>query len=118
MSEAPYGDGLAGRCPRCGQASMFDGFLKLQETCPSCELDYGFADAGDGPVAFIVLIVGAIVVGGSFVTWAAFDWPAWLQALVWLPVTVILTLSLMRPAKGLLIALQYHHKAEEGRLAD
>jgi len=33
-----------------------------------------------------------------------------------LPLILIATLGPLRPIKGLLIALQYHHKAAEGRL--
>ena len=42
--------------------------------------------------------------------------PFWVHALLWLPLILITTLLPLRPIKGLLIALQYHHKAEPGRL--
>ena len=47
-----------------------------------------------------------------------FTWrpPYWLHALLWIPLILLLTLGLLRPLKGLLVALQFHHKAEEGRI--
>ena len=36
---------------------------------------------------------------------------------LWIPLILITTLLPLRPMKGLMIALQYHHKAAEGRLA-
>ena len=67
-------------------------------------------DSGDGPVAFIVLIVGFIVVFGALIAEVAWQWPIWVHMIVWLPLTVILVLAIMRPAKALMIALQYRHR--------
>ena len=55
--------GLRRRCPRCGEGKLFQGFLTLRPRCDDCGLDYGFADAGDGPAVFVILIGGFIVVG-------------------------------------------------------
>ena len=52
-----------GLCPQCGQGPLFDGYIKLKPSCPSCGLDYAMFDAGDGPAVFGILIVGAIVAG-------------------------------------------------------
>jgi uncharacterized protein (DUF983 family) len=112
----PIGRGLRGRCPRCGKGSLFQGFLTLRPHCESCGLDYGFADAGDGPAVFVILIGGAIVVFAALITEFAYQPPYWLHAVLWLPLILIVTLAPLRPIKGLLIALQYHHKAAEGRL--
>ena len=60
--DLPIGRGLRGRCPRCGEGRLFQGFLDLRPRCEHCGLDYGFADAGDGPAVFVILIGGFIVV--------------------------------------------------------
>jgi uncharacterized protein (DUF983 family) len=101
--DIPIGRGLRGRCPRCGKGKLFQGFLSLRPRCESCGLDYGFSDAGDGPAVFVILIGGAIVVFAALITEFVYQPPYWVHA----P---------LRPIKGLLIALQYHHKAAEGRL--
>ncbi len=59
----PVKTGLKGCCPRCGQGKLFDGLLSLKPRCAACGLDYSFADAGDGPAVFVILIVGFIVIG-------------------------------------------------------
>jgi uncharacterized protein (DUF983 family) len=112
----PIARGLRGRCPRCGQGKLFRGFLTLRERCDRCGLDYKFADAGDGPAVFVILIGGAIVVGAALVTEVVYQPPYWVHAALWLPLILIVTLVPLRLLKGLLIALQYHHKAAEGRL--
>ena len=112
----PIARGLRGRCPRCGEGKLFQGFLTLRPACESCGLDYGFADAGDGPAVFVILIGGAIVVGAALITEVVYQPPYWLHAALWLPLVLIVTLGPLRPLKGLMIALQYHHKAQEGRL--
>ena len=115
-SVSPYLAGLRCRCPRCGEGKMFSGFLTLAPRCERCGLDYGFADAGDGPAVFVILIAGFVVVFSALIVEALWRPPYWLHALLWVPLLLILSLGLLRPLKGLLIAIQYHHKAEEGRL--
>ena len=108
--------GLRGRCPRCGEGHLFRGFLDLKSRCEHCALDYGFADAGDGPAVFGILIGGFIVVFAAMIVEIMYQPPYWVHAVLWLPLIVIVTAGPLRPIKGLLIALQYHHKAQEGRL--
>ena len=112
----PIARGLRGRCPRCGEGRLFAGFLNLRPGCERCGLDYKFADAGDGPAVLVILIGGAIVVCAALITEVAYQPPYWLHALLWLPLILLVTLAPLRPLKGLLIALQFHHKAAEGRL--
>jgi uncharacterized protein (DUF983 family) len=112
----PIGRGLRGRCPRCGEGKLFQGFLGLRPRCEQCGLDFSFADAGDGPAVFVILIGGAIVVFAALMTEVVYQPPYWVHAALWLPLILIVTLAPLRPIKGLLIALQYHHKAAEGRL--
>jgi len=112
----PIGRGLRGRCPRCGEGHLLQGFLTLRPACERCGLDYSFADAGDGPAVFVILIGGGIVVFAALITEVLFQPPYWLHALLWFPLILIVTLAPLRLLKGLLIALQYHHKAAEGRL--
>jgi uncharacterized protein (DUF983 family) len=112
----PIARGLRGRCPRCGEGKLFRGFLTLRERCDRCGLDYKFADAGDGPAVFVILIGGAIVVCAALVTEVVYQPPYWVHAALWLPLILVVTLVPLRLLKGLLIALQYHHKAAEGRL--
>jgi uncharacterized protein (DUF983 family) len=109
--------GLRARCPRCGAGKLFDGFLSLRQACDKCGLDYGFADAGDGPAVFVILIGGAIVVCAALVTEIVYQPPYWLHAALWLPLILLVTLLPLRMVKGLLIALQYHHKAAPGQVA-
>jgi uncharacterized protein (DUF983 family) len=112
----PIARGLAGRCPRCGKGGLFQGFLTLRPRCESCGLDYGFADAGDGPAVFVILLGGGVVVFAALITEAVYQPPYWVHAVLWLPLILLVTLAPLRLVKGLLIALQYHHKAAEGRL--
>ena len=115
-SALPIGRGLRGRCPACGEGRLFQGFLEVRPACEKCGLDYGFADAGDGPAVFVILLGGAIVVGAALATEVIYQPPYWLHAALWLPLILLVTLAPLRLIKGLLIALQYHHKASEGRL--
>jgi uncharacterized protein (DUF983 family) len=108
--------GLAGRCPRCHRGSIFSGFLDVAPACKSCGLNFGFADAGDGPAVFVMLFGGFLVVGAALWTEVVFEPPFWVYLVVFLPLTAIVCVGMLRPLKGLLIALQYRNKAEQGRL--
>lgn len=110
---SPFATGLAGRCPRCGRGRLFRGFLTVAPRCEACGLDLSVQDSGDGPAAFIILIVGFVVVGAALIVEVRYGWPVWLHLLVWLPLTLVLCLALMRPFKATLIALQYKHRRHE-----
>ena len=112
---SPFVSGLTGRCPRCGKGHLFAGFLNVRKECEVCGLDYGFADAGDGPAIFVMLIAGFIVVGAALMVEIVYQPPFWLHALLWGPLILIVTLAPLRLLKGLLISLQYHHDAAPGR---
>jgi uncharacterized protein (DUF983 family) len=107
--------GLAGRCPRCGKGALFAGFLALRPRCDVCGLDYSFADAGDGPAVFVIFFAGFVVVALALLVEFLYQPPFWLHALLWGPLILVTTLGPLRPFKGVLIALQHHHDAAEGR---
>ena len=116
QTPSPVEVGLRGCCPRCGEGRLFGGFIDLAPECGKCGLDYSFADSGDGPAVFIMMIAGFVIDG--LVLWVEFTWspPYWLHALLWIPLTLVLTIGLIRPLKGWLVAQQYRHKAAEGKL--
>jgi uncharacterized protein (DUF983 family) len=122
MADSPVAEpnpilaGLACRCPRCGKGKMFAGFIGLKPHCEACGLDYAFIDAGDGPAVFVILFAGFVVVGAALVVETLYAPPLWVHAVLWLPLILLTTLLPLRAMKGVLIALQYHHKAAEGRL--
>jgi len=112
---SPLVAGLSCRCPRCGEGKLFQGFLTLRPRCERCGLDLSFADSADGPAFFVMFIAGFIVIGSALAVEILYAPPYWVHALLWGPLILITTLLPLRPMKGLLIALQFHHKAEEGR---
>ena len=114
-SPSPFVAGLTCRCPRCGRGRLFQGFLRVRPRCEVCGLDLGFADAGDGPAIFVMMFAGFIVLGAALVVEILYRPPYWVHALLWLPLIAAVTLLPLRLTKSLLIALQYHTKAEEGR---
>ena len=117
LSPSPIKTGLAGRCPRCGKGKLFHGFITLAKSCDVCDLDYDFADSGDGPAVFVMLLAGFVMVGAALLVEVYYEPPYWLHLLVFLPLTLFVCLGMLRPMKGVLIALQYHNRAEQGRLA-
>jgi len=112
----PVMTGIKGLCPRCGQGKLFDGFLTVKPVCASCDLDYRFADSGDGPVVFVILIVGFVVVGAALWTEINFNPPLWLHFLLWIPLAIAFSLGLTRMLKGILINLQYRNNARPGEI--
>jgi uncharacterized protein (DUF983 family) len=109
--------GIIGRCPSCHRGKLYSGYLTLAPRCNVCGLDYGFADAGDGPAVFVILVTGFVVVGLALIVEILYSPPYWLHAALWGPLAIIVPLVLLRSFKGVLIALQFWHKAEEGKLA-
>lgn len=113
---SPYAAGFGGKCPRCGQGPLFEGYLGLRKECESCRLDYAKADAGDGPAVFVIFIVGFVAVAAAFIMQFVFYAPMLISLGVSVAIAIGLTLALLRPLKATLIAIQYQNKAAEGRL--
>ena len=113
---APIQVALRGCCPRCGKGRVFGGVIAFAPRCPACGLDLTAFNVGDGAASFLILIVGAIVTVLALWVELRFEPAWWVHVLLWLPLTIALSLVLMRFAKGLLLALEYRNEAREGRL--
>ena len=98
--------GLLCRCPHCGKGPLFAGFLKIVDRCAACGFDFTGLNTGDGAAIFIMQIAGGLVVFSALYVQIAYDPPIWLLLLVSLPLVAGLSIGLMRPGKGLMIALQ------------
>lgn len=89
----------------------------LRDKCERCGLSYAFADSGDGPAVFAIFILGFLVLGGALLVEFKLHAPVWVHIVLWGIATPVLAFLLLRVLKATLIALQYKHKAEQGRLA-
>jgi uncharacterized protein (DUF983 family) len=121
MSEAEpqiIDSAFKGACPRCGAPSLFAGWIKFAERCRACGLDYAAFNVGDGPAAFLTLIVGTIITVLSIWLELAASPPVWLHLILWIPLTILLVVFSLRWAKGALLALEYRNAAREGRLKE
>lgn len=99
--------GIQCRCPACGTGQLYESYLKVAPVCAACGEELHHQRADDAPPYFTMFIVGHIVIGGLLVmeqTWA----PAtWVHLVIWLPLTVFLSLWLLPKVKGGLIGLQW-----------
>jgi uncharacterized protein (DUF983 family) len=109
-------NGLKARCPKCGKGPLYDGYLKIAPACRVCGATFEMADVGDGAAVFVMFIVGALVVPLAFVLQFSAHAPVWATMSIAAAAAVVLSLALLRIAKAILFALQWTHKAEEGKL--
>ena len=117
VEPSPVASALRGKCPRCGAPGLFAGWVGFAHQCRGCELDFDSFNVGDGPAAFLILVVGAIVVIAALVLDAATEPPWWVH-LIWIPVAAALTIGGLRLAKAWLLAQEYKHRAGEGRIVE
>lgn len=113
--ESAFRLGIRGRCPRCGEGHIFNGYLRLAKECEVCGLDLSFADPADGP-AFFSMWIGSIP-ALAFGIWLeiSFGVPLWVHFITTFPLILLGCLAVLRPAKGWLVCSQYKHKAEEAK---
>jgi uncharacterized protein (DUF983 family) len=108
--------GLLGRCPCCGKGRMF-GALDRCEVCGE-ELHHHRAD--DFPAYIVIFLVGHMLVPAVLSVETNFAPSYWVHLMLWLPPTLILTLGLLQPVKGAVVALQWRmgmHGFEEAKRA-
>jgi len=106
-----------GLCPRCEAQTLFVGPVRFASHCRACGLNFDQFNVGDGPAAFLTLIVGGIILGLALYVEFAFRPPVWVHLLLWPVLTVASVVGFLRVAKGMLLILEYKNKAREGTLA-
>ena len=99
--------GFCGRCPRCGEGKLFRAFLKVDNRCSVCGLDFTPHRADDLPAYLVIAIVGHIVVPAALLIETDYSPPVGLQLAIYLPVTVLMSLALLQPVKGAVVGLQW-----------
>lgn len=104
---------LRGRCPRCGEGALFRGVLDVRPECAVCGLNLAAADTGDGAAAFIILILGSILVALAFWVEFHFNPPLWVHAILWPALAIPGTVLMIRPLKAFLIAQQFRNRPEQ-----
>lgn len=107
---------LFGLCPQCGERTLFEGAVKFAPRCRACGLDYVQFNVGDGPAAFLTLIIGALVVGLALTVELAWGPPFWVHVVLWVPFTAGAVIWGLRAGKAALLAAEYKRQAGEGRL--
>ena len=99
--------GLRGRCPHCGEGRMFSAYLKVADRCPTCGEELFHQRADDAPPYFTMFIVGHIVVAALLSVEIEYAPPLWLHAMLWIPLTIALSLWLLPRVKGAIVGLQW-----------
>jgi uncharacterized protein (DUF983 family) len=109
---------LFGLCPKCGSRTLFTGLAQFAPRCRVCGLDLTTFNVGDGPAAFLTLIIGALIVGLALWLEIAVHPPFWVHVVLWVPITTLAVIWGLRAGKGALLAAEYQRKAGEGRLKE
>lgn len=115
---SPVQAALRGLCPCCGSRTLFAGLTRFADRCSVCGLDLSSFNVGDGPAAFLTLILGAVIVSLAITLELTLHPPFWVQMLLWVPLTAASVVLSLRAAKGALVSLEYRHAAREGRVKD
>ena len=99
--------GFRGRCPRCGEGKLFRAFLKVDNNCSVCDLDFTPHRADDLPAYLVIVIVGHIVVPMALMIETNYAPPVALQLAIYLPITLVASLLLLQPVKGTVVGMQW-----------
>ena len=100
-------NGLRGKCPNCGEGRLFSSFVKVVERCEHCGEDMHHHRADDLPAYLVIAIVGHVVIGAFMGVEATITLSIWQHILIWVPLTILASLALLRPIKGAVVGLQW-----------
>jgi uncharacterized protein (DUF983 family) len=99
--------GVRFRCPRCGDAHLFAGFLKPMPFCPACAQDWSHQRADDFPAYISMLVTGHLLAPLIIMLELGFSPPVDVLAAIVVPLAMVMMLGMLQPAKGAVIALQW-----------
>jgi len=102
-------------CPECGAPGLFEDAARFRDRCPACGLDTGRYNVGDGPAAFLTMIIGALLIVAALLLDFALNPPLWVHVILWVPLTVAAVIYGLRLAKAALLASEHQRQAAEGR---
>lgn len=99
--------GALGRCPHCGKGKLFRSFVKTVDACEVCGEEIHHHRADDLPAYLVVVIVGHVIVGAFMSFEATSTLKTWQHLAIWVPLTIAMSLALLRPIKGAVVGLQW-----------
>ncbi len=100
--------GMMGRCPACGEGKLFRAFVKVADRCNACGEDLHHHRADDFPAYLTIFLVGHLVVPIAMYVEIVHQPSYWLHTALWAPMVIILSIGLLQPIKGMIVALQWH----------
>ncbi len=106
------------KCPSCGRGDIYERILEVKSKCNVCGQRLKDHDAGDGPVFFAMFISGILITSLAFFVEIYLMIPLVLHIIIWLPVTIGLSIFLLKITKSWLIAMQYLHKIGDFKNSD
>lgn len=109
---------LFGECPACGSRTLFAGWVRFAARCRACEHDFSAYNVGDGPAAFLILVIGAMVCAFALVLQVQVSPPFWVHIVLWVPITTALVLLSLRVSKAMMLIHEARAEVREGRVAD
>lgn len=109
---------LFGECPACGARTLFAGWVRFASRCRACGHDFSSYNVGDGPAAFLILVIGALVCALALVLQVRISPPFWVHILLWVPITSALVLLSLRVSKAAMLIHEARAEVREGKIAD
>ena len=109
---------LFGECPACGARTLFAGWVRFAARCTACGHDFTRYNVGDGPAAFLILVIGAVVCAFALVLQVKVSPPFWVHIVLWVPFTTALVLLSLRVSKAAMLIHEARAEVREGRLSN
>jgi uncharacterized protein (DUF983 family) len=105
-----------GLCPDCGAKTLFSRVTRFADTCATCGVNFSRYNVGDGPAAFLIMGVGALILAGAILLHLTLAPPFWVHVVLWVPLTIGLTVAGLRVAKAVLLIIEHRKQAHEGQI--
>lgn len=109
---------LFGECPACGSRTLFAGWVRFAARCRACGHDFSSYNVGDGPAAFLILVIGALVCALALVLQVKLSPPFWVHIVLWVPITSALVLLSLRVSKAAMLIHEARAEVREGKISD
>ena len=99
---------------------MFRAFLKVADQCPHCGEELHHHRADDFPAYLVIVITGHILVPIILAVETELAPAIWVSMTLWPLLALMMTLGLLQPVKGVVVAIQWYggmHGFEDAKKA-
>jgi len=105
--------GMLKKCPNCAEGNVYSKYLKVNDHCKKCNEELHSYRTDDFGPWLSIIIAGHIIVPLVLAVEQNYALDLWLQAIIWIPLTILTVLFLLPISKSICLSILWRLKMKD-----